>query len=228
MSPATIFDVIHEIKVPLTGIIGMAEVALEEEDASKNKSYLMDILNCAQRISEIVGGLRSYSRITKKEEQSLVDIHKVLEDSLDMVRLAIKVTSPVEVIKRFQPVEKIEANMGEIQQVFTNLITNAFQAMNGKEGRLILSTRSLNDSIEVKVSDNGIGILQKHLNKIFDPFFTTKNPCEGMGLGLNIVYRIITKYKGTIDVESKEGLGTTFIIKFSIRGDGNGKESIGS
>jgi signal transduction histidine kinase len=226
MSPATIFDVIHEIKVPLTGIIGMAEVALEEEDASKNKSYLMDILNCAQRISEIVGGLRSYSRIAKKEEQSLVDIHKVLEDSLEMVRLAIKVTS-VEVIKRFQPVEKIEANMGEIQQVFTNLITNAFQAMNGKEGRLILSTRSLNDSIEVKVSDNGIGILQKHLNKIFDPFFTTKNPCEGMGLGLNIVYRIITKYKGTIDVESKEGLGTTFTIKFPIREDGNGKESIG-
>jgi signal transduction histidine kinase len=226
MSPATIFDVIHEIKVPLTGIIGMAEVALEEEDASKNKSYLMDILNCAQRISEIVGGLRSYSRITKKEEQSLVDIHKVLEDSLKMVRLAIKVTS-VEVIKRFQPVEKIEANMGEIQQVFTNLITNAFQAMNGKEGRLILSTRSLNDSIEVKVSDDGIGILQKHLNKIFDPFFTTKNPCEGMGLGLNIVYRIITKYKGTIDVESKEGLGTTFTIKFPITGDGNGKKSIG-
>ena len=216
MSPATIFDVIHEIKVPLSGIIGMAEVALEEEDASKNKSYLMDILNCAQRISEIVGGLRSYSRITKKEEQSLVDIHKVLEDSLKMVRLAIKTTS-VEVIKRFQSVEKIEANMGEIQEVFTNLITNAFQAMNGKEGRLILSTRSLKDSIEVKVSDNGIGIPQKHLNKIFDPFFTTKNPGEGMGLGLNIVSRIITKYKGTIDAESKEGIGTTFTIKFPIR-----------
>jgi two-component system NtrC family sensor kinase len=226
MSPATIFDVIHEIKVPLSGIIGMAEVALEEEDTSKNKSYLMDILNCAQRISEIVGGLRSYSRITKKEEQRLVDIHKVLEDSLKMAQLAIKTTS-VEVIKRFQPLEKIEANMGEIQEVFTNLITNAFQAMNGKEGRLILSTRSLKDSVEVKVSDNGIGIPQKHLNKIFDPFFTTKNPAEGIGLGLNIVYRIITKYKGTIDAESKEGIGTTFTIKFPIKGDGNGKESIG-
>jgi signal transduction histidine kinase len=226
MSLNTISYLIHEIKTPLTGIIGITEVALEEEDASKNKSYLVDILNCAQRISEIVGGLRSYSRITKKEEQILVDIHKVLEDSLKMARLAIKTTS-VEVIKRFQPVEKIEANMGEIQQVFTNLITNAFQAMNGKEGRLILSTRSLKDSIEVKVSDNGIGIPQKHLNKIFDPFFTTKNPCEGMGLGLNIVYRIITKYMGTIDAESKEGIGTTFTIKFPTKGDGNGKESIG-
>lgn len=226
MSLNTISYLIHEIKTPLTGIIGITEVALEEEDASKNKSYLMDILNCAQRISEIVGGLRSYSRIAKKEEQILVDIHKVLEDSLKMARLAIKTTS-VEVIKRFQPVEKIEANMGEIQQVFTNLITNAFQAINGKEGRLILSTRSLKDSIEVKVSDDGMGIPQKHLNKIFDPFFTTKNPAEGMGLGLNIVYRIITKHKGTIDAESKEGIGTTFTVKFPTKGDGNGQKSIG-
>lgn len=226
MSLNTISYLIHEIKTPLTGIIGITEVALEEEDASKNKSYLTDILNCAQRINEIVGGLRSYSRTAKKEERALVDIHKVLEDSLKMVRLAIHTTS-VEVIKRFQPVEKIEANMGEIQEVFTNLITNAFQAMNGKEGRLILSARSLKDSIEVKVSDNGIGIPQKHLNKIFDPFFTTKNPGEGMGLGLNIVSRIITKYKGTIDAESEEGIGTTFTIKFPMKGDGNGKESIG-
>ena len=226
MSLNTISYLIHEIKTPLTGIIGITEVALEEEDASKNKSYLMDILNCAQRISEIVGGLRSYSRIAKKEEQSLVDTHKVLEDSLKMVRLAIKTTS-VEVIKRFQPVEKIEANMGEIQEVFTNLVTNAIQAMNGKKGRLILSTRSLKDSIEVKVSDNGIGIPQKCLKKIFDPFFTTKKPGEGTGLGLNIVSRIVNKYEGTIDVESREGVGTTFTIKFPIKGDGNGKESIG-
>jgi len=218
MSLNTISYLIHEIKTPLTGIIGITEVALEEEDASKNKSYLMDILNCAQRISEIVGGLRSYSRIAKKEEQSLVDTHKVLEDSLKMVRLAIKTTS-VEVIKRFQPVEKIEANMGEIQEVFTNLVTNAIQAMNGKKGRLILSTRSLKDSIEVKVSDNGIGIPQKCLKKIFDPFFTTKKPGEGTGLGLNIVSRIVNKYEGTIDVESREGVGTTFTIKFPIRGD---------
>ena len=143
---------------------------------------------------------------------------RFLKNSLKMVRLAIK-TTPVEVIKKFQPVEKIEANLGEIQQVFTNLITNAFQAMNGKGGKLTLSTRSLKDSVEVKVSDNGIGIPQKYLNKIFDPFFTTKNSGEGTGLGLNIVYRIVTKYEGTIDVESKENMGTTFTIKFPIRRD---------
>jgi PAS domain S-box-containing protein len=208
--------VAHEINNPLSGIIGMAEIALEEEDPTKNESYLKDILDCAQRISEIVKGLRSYSRAAKKGEQGLVDLNEVLEETLKMVRLVSQKT-PVEVIKKFQPVEKIQANIGEIQQVFTNLITNAFQAMDGKGGKLVLSTRSIGDSVEVKVSDDGMGIPQKYLNQIFDPFFTTKKPGEGTGLGLNIVYRIVTQHEGTIDVESKEQIGTTFTIKFPIR-----------
>jgi PAS domain S-box-containing protein len=208
--------VTHEINNPLSGIIGMAEIALEEDDPSKNKDYLKDILNCAQRISEIVKGLKSYSRAAKKEDQSAVDLNEVLEESLKMVRLAIKPPS-IEVIKKFQPVEKIRANMGEIQQVFTNLITNAFQAMDGNGGKLVVSTRSFKDLVEVKVTDSGMGIPQKYLNQIFDPFFTTKKLGEGTGLGLNIVYRIVTKYEGTIDVESKEQIGTTFTIKFPAR-----------
>jgi signal transduction histidine kinase len=208
--------VTHEINNPLSGIIGMAEIALEEDDPSKNKDYLKDILTCAQRISEIVKGLKSYSRAAKKEDQSPVDLNEVLEESLKMVHLATKTIS-VEVIKQFQPIERIKANMGEIQQVFTNLITNAFQAMDGNGGKLVLSTRSLKDSVEVKVTDSGMGIPQKYLNQIFDPFFTTKKLGEGTGLGLNIVYRIVTKYEGTIDVESKEQIGTTFTIKFPAR-----------
>jgi PAS domain S-box-containing protein len=217
--------VTHEINNPLSGIIGMAEIALEEEDPSKNKDYLKDIMNCAQRIAEIVKGLKSYSRAAKKEDQSPLDLNGVLEESLKMVRLAIKPAS-VEVIKKFQPIEKIQANIGEIQQVFTNLITNAFQAMDGEGGKLILSTRPLKDAVEVKVTDSGNGIPQKYINQIFDPFFTTKKPGEGTGLGLNIVYRIVTKYEGTIDVESKEQVGTTFTIKFPKGGIIHEKEDI--
>jgi PAS domain S-box-containing protein len=208
----------HEINNPLSGVIGMAELCMAEENPEEMKSYLTDILNCAQRIGEIAKGLRSYSRIAKDGSQTLVDINEVLENSLKMVRLGIK-TDSVEVIKKFQPVEKIEANVGEIQQVFSNLITNALQAINGKGGMLTLSTRSLKDTVEVKVGDNGMGIPEKYLNQIFDPFFTTKNPGEGTGLGLNIVYRIVTKYEGTIEVESKIDAGTTFTVKFPIRRD---------
>jgi len=205
--------VAHEINNPLSGIIGMAEIALEEEDPSKNRSYLMDILTCGQRIGEIVNGLRAYSRTAKKEEMGAIDLHEILETSLKMVQLATK-SVPVEVIKKFQPIEKIKANPGEIQQIFTNLMTNAFQAMNGGRGQLILSSRSLKDFVEIKVSDSGVGISPKYLNQIFDPFFTTKKIGEGTGLGLNIVYRIVTKHEGTIEVESTEGVGTTFTIKF--------------
>jgi len=208
--------VTHEINNPLSGIIGMAEIALEEDDLFQNREYLKDILNCAHKIAEIVGGLKSYSRAAKKEDQSPVDLNEVLEESLKMVRLAIK-TPSVEVIKQFQTVEKIRANMGEIQQVLINLITNAFQAMDGKGGKLILSTRSFKDLVEVKVIDNGMGIPPKYLNQIFDPFFTTKKIGKGTGLGLNIVYRIVTKYEGTIDVESNEQIGTTFTVKFPTR-----------
>jgi PAS domain S-box-containing protein len=208
----------HEINNPLGGIMGMAEFGLGEEDPSKIKEYLGDILSCGRRIEEIVKGLSSFSRIAKGEDEVWVDMNEVLENSLKMVRITKKL-SRVEVTKRFQPVEKIKANAGEIQLVFNHLIANAFQAMDGKEGKLALSTRSLQDRIEVKVSDSGIGIPQRDLSKIFDPFFTTRKFGEGKGLGLNTVYRLVTKYDGSIDVESKEEIGTTFTIRLPIRRD---------
>ena len=211
--------VAHEINNPLSGIIGMAEAAQDEENIPTIKTYLGDILNCSQRISEIVKGLRSYCRVAKEGDQALIDVNEALDNSLKMVRMGFK-GGEVKVIKRLQPIQKVEANSGEIQQVFINLITNAFQAINGKEGKITLSTRTLKDFVEVKVSDNGIGIPQKYLGKIFDAFFTTKKIGEGTGLGLNVVYRIVTKYGGTVDVDSKEGAGATFTVRLPMRRDG--------
>ena len=211
--------VAHEINNPLTVIIGMTEVALEEEDPAEIQTYLKDIFRCSQRIKEIVRGLSSYSRTAKQGEQGPVYINEVLEESLKMVGLAMK-AHQIEVIKKFQSTDKIEANIGEIQQVFTNLITNAFHAMDGRGGKLILTTRSLKDSVEVKVIDTGTGIPKKYLTKIFDPFFTTKELGQGTGLGLNIVHRIVAKYEGTVDIKSKEGKGTTLTIRFPIKRDG--------
>ena len=205
----------HEINNPLSGVIGMTEIAMEEEDPQKVKHYLEDILGCGQKIGEIVKEFSSYSRMARREDQTSVDVIGAIENSLKIVRMMSKTS--VEVIRDFQPVETLEANSGEIQLIFHHLITNAYQAMKEKGERLTITTRPLKDGIEIKVSDEGMGIPSCDLPHLFEPFFTTRPVGEGKGLGLNIVYRIITKYDGAIRVESKEQMGTTFIIQFPTR-----------
>ena len=96
-----------------------------------------------------------------------------------------------------------------------NLLVNAAQAI-AKEGEIRISTRKIDDSVEIKISDTGAGIPKENLSKIFDPFFTTKEVGKGTGLGLNVAYNIIKKHKGTIDVESTVGKGTTFVISLQV------------
>ena len=112
------------------------------------------------------------------------------------------------------------------RQIFIHLIANAFQAMDERGAKLVLFTWLLNGSMEVKAKDEGIGIPQKYLNQGFDPVFTTQTPGEGTGLGLNVVYRIAGKHNGTINVEGKEQVETTFTINFPIGRRNHGKESI--
>ena len=109
--------------------------------------------------------------------------------------------------------EPILASDSEIQQIFVNLISNAVEAMEGN-GMLRLANRKTSRGLEVVIQDTGPGIAKENLKKIFDPFFTTKPPGQGTGLGLTVTHRLITKYRGSIEVESKEGRGTTFRVIF--------------
>jgi signal transduction histidine kinase len=99
-----------------------------------------------------------------------------------------------------------------------NILVNAAQAIENK-GEIRITTRADNEHVEIKISDTGTGIPPDVLPKIFDPFFTTKDVGKGTGLGLNMAYNIIQKHKGTIDVESEAGKGTTFIIRLQIEPD---------
>lgn len=216
----------HEINNPLSGIVGMAEIAMEEDDLPTLREHLGDILRCSHRISDIVKGLSSYSRSARKDEKTLIDIPELLERALQVAQATVK-SRAVEIVRHFQPVEGVTANSGEIQLVFNHLLINAYQAMNGRGGRLILSTRPLKEGVEVKIADNGVGIPSRDLPHIFDPFFTTKKFGEGKGLGLNIAYRIVAKYEGTLDVESTEGVGTTFTVRLPRGRDENEQEDSG-
>ncbi len=121
----------------------------------------------------------------------------------------------IRVEKHLGSLPDILANFGEVQQIFTNIIMNAVQAMEGN-GELNIYSKRDNNHIEIKISDTGSGIPQEAIKQIFDPFYTTKEPGRGTGLGLSIVYRLIKNLKGELKVESEEGKGCRFILSFPI------------
>jgi len=205
----------HEINNPLFGIMGMAEAIQDEQDPILIKEYAKDIIKYSKTVSSIVKGLTIYSRSTQAGDIGLMDVNEKLDDAIKIVRHSVEFDD-IEIIKNYKAEKKVMINSGELQQVFVNIIHNAAQAMNGR-GRLLLSTRTDDDYIAVRICDNGPGIPKEHIGRIFDPFFTTKDSDHGTGLGLTIVYGILQKYNGSVGVESEEGKGVTFTIKFPIK-----------
>lgn len=107
------------------------------------------------------------------------------------------------------------ADFGQLQQVFTNIILNAIQAM-PQGGRLTIQTSASGNQVEVEVKDTGCGISPENMGKLFTPFYTTKEEVKGVGLGLAVAYGIIKLHYGTIEVQSKEGKGTVFTIRLPL------------
>ncbi|MDP2959886.1 MAG: response regulator, partial [candidate division Zixibacteria bacterium] len=138
--------------------------------------------------------------------------------TLDLMSYEFRVNN-LKIIKELDP--KLPKTMGDfhqLQQVFLNIINNAFQAMleKSKEGRLVVRTKRIEDMILLEFTDTGPGIPKENLNKIFDPFFTTKEIGKGTGLGLTISYGIIKEHGGNIYALSEPGKGATFVIKLPI------------
>jgi PAS domain S-box-containing protein len=218
----------HEINNPAQGILGMAELIMEESDPDTIKEYAKDIVAYSQHIATVVRDFACYARPASRDGVATVDICERLTEAVKMVRRSPQF-GLVDLATDFQPVPRLRARRTEIDQVFVNLISNAVQAMEGK-GQLTLRTRHKGNTVTASIDDTGCGIPKELLNKIFDPFFTTKKSGKGTGLGLSIVYKIVSGYGGTITVESQEGKGTTFIVQFPIgtsatkeAGDGNAR-----
>jgi signal transduction histidine kinase len=157
----------------------------------------------AGRISEIVKALKSYAYLDQAPVQNL-DIHQGLDDTL--VILGSKLKSGITVTKEYAPdLLLIQAYGSELNQVWTNLIDNAIDAMDG-EGELTLRTHKDEDWVVVEIEDSGEGIPEEVQPKIFDPFFTTKPPGVGTGLGLDISYNIVVqKHRGNLKFNSQPG-----------------------
>ena len=202
----------HEINNPVQGILGMAEIILQEPDPKKVREYAGDIVKYSQHVGTVVKDFACYARPASRDREIDLDLSERLTEALKLIQRGPKF-GQIAVVTKFERLPSLKAHRTEIDQVFVNIISNAADAMAGK-GVLTLSTMAEGDAIAVRVSDTGCGIPKAMLSKIFDPFMTTKEPGKGTGLGLSIVHRIVSKYGGRIDVDSQEGKGTTFSIHF--------------
>ncbi len=168
----------------------------------------------AERIAEIVKAVKAYAYLDQAPIQE-VDVHEGLENTLVILRHKLK--SGVSVTRDYAPdLPRLEAYASELNQVWTNLIDNAVDAMNG-QGLLTLRTYCHDDQVVVEIGDDGPGIPSEIQSRIFDPFFTTKPPGSGTGLGLHIVYNsVVHKHRGQITFTSQPG-ATTFRVALPIQ-----------
>jgi signal transduction histidine kinase len=209
--------VAHEINNPLAGLLIYADMLMKEIKHNEQwRRDLEEIINQTLRCKQIVSRLLEFSR-QSLEERVVFDVSEVIGHCAELLRHQALFHN-VEIIQDLQPgLPQILGNPGELEQVFTNLIINAADAMNGR-GRLTISGRLdvKAEQVILNFADTGPGIPPAIKDKIFEPFFTTKPVGVGTGLGLSVVYGVVQRHRGTIEVESPPGGGATFLIRLPL------------
>jgi signal transduction histidine kinase len=176
-------------------------------------SLIREIDNSTKRISDLVGAIKRYSYMDQAALQE-VDVREDLDNTLKIFGHWLK--KGITVTKQYEAeLPRVCAYGSELNQVWTNLIDNAIDAIHG-EGELRIRARRDLDAVVVEIGDNGPGIAPEIQSKIFDPFFTTKPVGEGTGLGLDTAMRIVHKHHGTIELKSKPG-DTRFIVRVPLQ-----------
>jgi signal transduction histidine kinase len=214
----------HEINNPVNAVIntlGPLEEAVQGAGATEPAvaTMLAVIKRGAARTKAIVQALHNYSR-SEESVQREVNLGRCLEDCLDLLRHRL---DGIEVVRAIDPDARILGYTGQIDQVLMNLITNAAQALQDDPGRgagarrtIEVGARAEGDGVALWVKDDGPGIPPEILPRIFDPFFTTKDVGAGSGLGLSIVHGIVERHGGTITVDTRTGVGSTFRMRFPV------------
>ncbi|MFW6136889.1 MAG: ATP-binding protein, partial [Candidatus Aminicenantaceae bacterium] len=209
--------VAHEINNPLGGILIYSHLLLEDMDKDDiHYENLKKIVKETTRCKDIVKGLLDFAR-PKEPETTMVNVNNVVKKAMSIVE-SQALFQNINIKKDYMDnPPQIIADASQLHQVFINIILNAAEAMQGN-GTLTISTFTDKDkkNILVRFSDTGPGIEDKTKARLFEPFFTTKEVGKGTGLGLAISYSLIRKHKGTIEVETQVGRGSTFTVKLPI------------
>ncbi|MDH4137441.1 MAG: ATP-binding protein, partial [Anaerolineae bacterium] len=207
--------VAHEINNPMGVILGFAQGILKTlpEDNSLRKPLTI-VEKESLRCKRIVQNLLDFARHSEPTPH-LTNINELIDTCCELVEHQISLQN-VQLFKDYDPaLPAIMADPHQLQQVFINIMLNAYQAMPGG-GSLRITTRTVDSELQVIFADTGTGIPSENLQNIFDPFFTTKEVGEGTGLGLSVSYGIVKAHGGDIEVESQVGEGTTFVIKLPL------------
>lgn len=207
--------VAHEINTPVAsiksnnGIVAKLLGSIDDVDLKEMLSDINEIdKEAVNRISNIVTSLKKFVRLDEAELQE-ADINKELDLTLELIRHETK--NRIEIVRNYGEIPAIKCFPNMLNQVFTNILINACQAIEGK-GKIIITTEYRDKKLVVKIKDNGKGIPQNQLSKIFSAGFTTKGVGVGTGLGLAICTKIIEKHKGEITVNSEIDKGSEFVI----------------
>lgn len=197
----------HEIRNPLSAIYMASSLLINDEKKIDVKKFASMIKQEAVVINKIAENLLGYAR-SRPPQKEKVNILELFNE----ISVNLKIPSKVKLENRIMPDIVIMAEQVEIRQVFINLVDNAIQAMGNKEGGVVTveAVKVQNNKVRISIIDNGPGIAPEVLKKIFEPLFSTKP--KGTGLGLAVVKRVVERHNGTIEVNSKVGEGTSFII----------------
>jgi two-component system NtrC family sensor kinase len=215
-------SIAHEINNPLAGILTFAKLIVRTleggppDDATREKlvKHLLLVQRETERCSAIVRNLLDFARerpLSVKE----VDLNSVVEEAVQLLGNQINIQG-VRLEKRLARLPPVSADFGQLRQACVNVVMNACEAM-ARGGTLTVTSAVVEDGrwVEVAFADTGPGIPPDHLSKIFDPFFTTKE--RGTGLGLSVVYGIVDRHGGTIDLQSEMGKGTRVVLRIPPR-----------
>ncbi|HXZ19659.1 MAG TPA: ATP-binding protein, partial [Candidatus Acidoferrales bacterium] len=207
--------VAHEVNTPLAVISNYIQMLARQLPGDDSRQKIIEkIVKQTFRASEIVNNLLNFSR-TGASAFSAVNLNEVIEETLTLMAHPFR-SGQISVIKSFdEQLPAVNGSGNRLQQVFLNLFLNARDAM-PSGGMLEVRTSSQNGSVQVEVTDTGVGIPNDILRRIFDPFFTTKATGRGTGLGLSVTYGIVQEHKGRIDVRSTPGKGTSFHLEFPV------------
>ena len=209
--------VAHEVNNPLQIILSRVQLMMmQNRDSAKVVADLGLIENNVKRISRIIRALLGFAGDNvRDEERARFDIAQSLQRTYALVAHQLKKNLIETSIECEDGIPEIVGNVGELEQVFINLILNAQNAM-PQGGKLQISVRRDRERVELRFADTGGGIAIEHLERIFEPFYTTRAEDGGTGLGLAVSYGIIEMHQGTLTVESKPGEGATFIIRLPL------------